>query len=232
MTIDFEEGEVILIDKPQSWTSFDVVNKLRYATKVKKIGHAGTLDPLATGLLILCTGKLTKKIDEYQAKEKEYTGELLLGKSTPSYDSESEPDGEYPVGHITPELIEEARQQFVGTISQVPPIYSAVKINGTRLYELARKGKTADVPPREVVVSVFEITEIDLPRLSFRVVCSKGTYIRSLVHDFGKAMGSGAYMTALRRTRIGDFSIENALTVPQFLDQLSALRSTAMSPNT
>ena len=218
MIKDFEAGEVILIDKPQNWTSFDVVNKLRYALKVKKIGHAGTLDPLATGLLILCSGKLTKKIDEYQAQEKEYIGEMTLGESTPSFDSETEADEFFSVDHITPALLLENTAQFTGHITQKPPIYSAVKIDGKRLYELARKGKTIDIPDRQVEVKVFEITKIDLPKVEFKVICSKGTYIRSLVNDFGKAVYSGAYMSALRRTRIGEFKIENALSVDTFVE--------------
>lgn len=217
----YEEGQVILIDKPQGWTSFDVVNKLRYALKVKKLGHAGTLDPLATGLLILCSGKFTKKIDEYQAQEKEYIGEMVLGKTTPSYDSETEVDQNFPTEHINQELIFEAIKSFVGEISQVPPMYSAIKKDGKRMYELARQGKTVAIEPRQITVSEFEITKIEMPILTFRVVCSKGTYIRSLVHDLGKKMDSGAYMCALRRTRIGGFKVEDAKTVVEFLELLS-----------
>ena len=225
MEKDFEAGEVILIDKPKTWTSFDVVNKLRFALKVKKIGHAGTLDPLATGLLILCTGKLTKKIDEYQAQEKEYVGEMIFGKTTPSYDSETEPDGEFAIDHITEEMMLSSVKKFIGVIRQRPPIYSAIKIDGKRLYELARQGKTIDIPEREVFISEFELTNIQLPLLEYKVVCSKGTYIRSLVHDFGKDLQSGAYMSALRRTRIGEFKIENAMTVEDFLAQYGVKKS-------
>jgi tRNA pseudouridine55 synthase len=218
-TANFEEGQVILIDKPKTWTSFDVVNKLRYALKVKKIGHAGTLDPLATGLLILCTGKLTKKIDEYQAQEKEYTGTMIFGHSTPSYDSETEPDFTFSFDHITPSLLQENLKNFTGLITQKPPIYSAIKVNGKRLYELARKGKTTEIPNREIEIKLFELTDINLPIVKFRVICSKGTYIRSLVHDFAKSLQSGAYMSELHRERIGEFSVKNALTVSDFIAQ-------------
>jgi tRNA pseudouridine55 synthase len=222
--MDFEEGEVILIDKPLGWTSFDVVNKLRFAIKVKKIGHAGTLDPLATGLLVLCTGKLTKKIDEYQAEKKEYIGTITLGKTTPSYDSETEPDAEFETNHIKPDLIEEATKKFVGQISQIPPMYSAIKIDGKRMYDLARKGKTVDIPSREVFIEIFEITNVNLPEVAFRVVCSKGTYIRTLANDFGKALNSGAYLSSLRRTKIGSFSVENAYTLADFIEKFQVKR--------
>ncbi len=218
----YEDGQVILIDKPQGWTSFDVVYKLRNALKVKKLGHAGTLDPLATGLLILCSGKFTKKIDTYQAKEKAYTGEMILGKSTPSYDSETEIDSEFATAHITDKLIYEAVNQFIGEISQVPPMYSAIKKEGKRMYDLARQGKTVEIEPRKVTISAFEITSIRLPNIEFSIVCSKGTYIRSLVHDFGKALQSGAYMSALRRTRIGEFKVENAQTVAEVIEMVKA----------
>ncbi len=218
----YEDGQVILIDKPQGWTSFDVVYKLRNALKVKKLGHAGTLDPLATGLLILCSGKFTKKIDTYQAKEKAYTGEMILGKSTPSYDSETEFDSEFATAHITDKLIYEAVNQFIGEISQVPPMYSAIKKEGKRMYDLARQGKTVEIEPRKVTISAFEITSIRLPNIEFSIVCSKGTYIRSLVHDFGKALQSGAYMSALRRTRIGEFKVENAQTVAEVIEMVKA----------
>ncbi|MFN0049997.1 MAG: tRNA pseudouridine(55) synthase TruB [Cytophagales bacterium] len=221
----YEDGQVILIDKPQSWTSFDVVNKLRYALKVKKLGHAGTLDPLATGLLILCSGKFTKKIDEYQAQEKEYVGEMILGKTTPSYDSETEVNGEFHIDHINIETIHEASTSFLGEISQIPPMYSAIKKDGQRMYDLARQGKTIELEPRKVTVTTFEITKIDIPKVEFRVVCSKGTYIRSLVHDLGKKLNSGAYMSALRRTRIGAFRVENAQSVANFIDQIKEMGS-------
>lgn len=223
--MNFEQGEVILIDKPLTWTSFDVVNKLRYALNVKKIGHAGTLDPLATGLLVLCTGKFTKKIDEYQAEKKEYTGTIYLGKTTPSYDSETEPDAHFDTTHITHDLINETTKQFVGVISQTPPMYSAIKIDGKRMYDLARKGKTVDIPSREVTIESFEITKIDLPEVEFKVVCSKGTYIRTLAHDFGKALQAGAYLSSLRRTKIGSFSVEDAYNVADFVEKFKVERS-------
>ena len=213
-------GELILIDKPLTWTSFDVTKKLKFAGKFKKIGHAGTLDPLATGLLILCTGKMTKQIDNYQAKEKEYSGTLVLGKTTPSVDLETEFDAEFPTEHITKEIINTALDNFRGNISQIPPIYSAIQVNGKRLYELARKGITEsdiEIKSREVEVMKFEIDASNFPELSFSIVCSKGTYIRSLVRDFGIACGSGAYLKSLRRERIGEYSVENALTIEEFI---------------
>ena len=215
-----EPGQVLLIDKPLHWTSFDVVRKLKYGLKVKKIGHAGTLDPLATGLLILCTGKMTKQIDTYQAQEKEYTGTLILGKTTPSIDLETQVNAEFPTQHIDNQLIIDATARFIGEIEQVPPIFSAIKIDGKRAYEKARQGQTeADVAikPRRITITEFEITNIEMPEVSFRVVCSKGTYIRSLVRDFGLALQSGAYMSALCRTRIGAFKLEDALTIEQAL---------------
>ena len=215
MTTTQPEGSVILVDKPLEWTSFDVVNKLRYALKVKKIGHAGTLDPLATGLLILCSGKMTKQIETFQAQEKEYTGKMILGKTTPSYDLETEINSETDISHLQEQEIMEATSQFTGIISQVPPAFSAIKVKGKRAYESARKGEEIKLNPREVEVPVFEITAIDLPEVSFRVVCSKGTYIRSLVRDFGEALGVGAYMSELRRTRIGDFKVEEAKTIEE-----------------
>ena len=213
-------GELILIDKPLTWTSFDVTKKLKFAGKFKKIGHAGTLDPLATGLLILCTGKMTKQIDNYQAKEKEYSGTLVLGKTTPSVDLETEFDAEFPTEHITKEIINTVLDNFRGNISQIPPIYSAIQVNGKRLYELARKGITEsdiEIKSREVEVMKFEIDASNFPELSFSIVCSKGTYIRSLVRDFGIACGSGAYLKSLRRERIGEYSVENALTIEEFI---------------
>ena len=215
-----DSGELILIDKPLRWTSFDVTKKLKFAGKFKKIGHAGTLDPLATGLLILCTGKMTKQIDNYQAKEKEYSGTLVLGKTTPSVDLETEFDAEFPTEHITTEVIESALEQFKGNILQIPPIYSAIQVNGKRLYELARKGikdSEIEIKSREVEVSKFEIDSTNFPELNFSIVCSKGTYIRSLVRDFGTACGSGAYMKALRRERIGEYNVKDALTIEQFI---------------
>ncbi len=216
-------GQVILIDKPLTWTSFDVANKLKYACKFKKIGHAGTLDPLATGLLILCTGKMTKQIDQYQAQEKEYTGTLVLGKTTPSVDLETAFDAEFDTSFITAEQIQEAARQLTGDILQVPPIYSAVRVNGERLYEKARRGETADrveggIKARQVTVSVFDLDIARFPELNFRIVCTKGTYIRSLVRDLGLLLTNGAYMSSLRRTRIGNFRIEEASTIEQFID--------------
>ncbi|MEK6478245.1 tRNA pseudouridine(55) synthase TruB [Catalinimonas sp. 4WD22] len=215
---DFQQGEVILIDKPLEWTSFDVVNKLRYQLKLKKIGHAGTLDPLATGLLILCTGKMTKQIEQFQAQEKEYTGTLVLGKTTPSIDLETDFDSDTPADHLTEAELEEARQQFLGAIEQIPPMYSAVKVGGERLYKKARKGKEVLVKAREVTVNTFELTRIELPEVDFRIVCSKGTYIRSLVRDFGKALKVGAYLSSLRRTRNGAFHVNEAYQINEFVD--------------
>jgi len=210
----FEQGQVLLIDKPLDWTSFDVVRKLRRLVRTRKIGHAGTLDPLATGLLILCTGKFTKRINEYMAREKEYTGTITLGASTPTYDLESEPEP-----GKAPDLVTEAlvtgiiAAQFTGDILQVPPAHSAIKIGGKRVYELARKGREVKLEPRPVVIKEFEITDFRLPVLSFRVVCSTGTYIRSLANDLGAALGCGGYLSGLRRTRIGEFRVEQALTM-------------------
>lgn len=217
-----DEGEVILIDKPLTWTSFDVANKLKRACKFRKIGHAGTLDPLATGLLILCTGKKTKEIDTYQAQEKEYTGTLVLGKTTPSVDLETEFDAEYPTGHITPELLEKARLALTGTIDQIPPIYSAVRVDGERLYKKARRGETAEIKTREVTISLFEIDADQFPEIRFRIVCSKGTYIRSIVRDFGQLVESGAYLSSLCRTRIGNFLLADAWSLPDYIQQKRA----------
>ena len=208
-----EEDRVLLVNKPLEWTSFDVVRKLRYKLKIKKIGHAGTLDPLATGLLILCTGKMTKRIDEYQAQEKEYTGRFIIGQSTPSHDLETAVSETNDIGHITKEKIIETTKQFIGTIEQVPPMHSAIKVDGKRAYELARKGDTAELKSRSIVISSFEITAVDLPSISFKVVCSKGTYIRSLARDFGQALGVGAYLAELCRTRIGEFRLEDAMQI-------------------
>jgi tRNA pseudouridine55 synthase len=212
-----DEGEVILINKPLSWTSFDVANKLKRACKFNKIGHAGTLDPLATGLLILCTGKKTKQIDTYQAQEKEYTGTMVLGKTTPSIDLETEFDAEFPVDHITPELLENTRKQFLGVIEQVPPIYSAVKVDGERLYKKARRGETAEIKKRSVEISLFEIDSSNFPSVDFRIICTKGTYIRSIVRDFGELAQSGAYLSALCRTRIGAFQLKDAADLTEFI---------------
>src|SRR5690554_4252884 len=225
---DYKEGQVILIDKPLEWTSFQVVNKLRWLIRKQfdikkiKVGHAGTLDPLASGLLIICTGKFTKKIDTYQAQEKEYTGTITLGATTPSYDLETEVDQNFDISEITPEQILAATEQFTGEIQQQPPIFSALKKDGKKLYEFARKGEAVDIPFRTVTISEFEITKIHLPNVDFRVVCSKGTYIRSLTHDFGKALQNGAHLSALRRTRIGEFLVENAVGISEFEDSLTS----------
>jgi len=208
-------GRVLLINKPIGWTSFDVVNKLRYKLKTKKIGHAGTLDPLATGLLILCTGKMTKRIDEYQAQEKEYTGTFTLGQTTPSYDLETEPSPAVDMAHLVDDDILKSTQSFLGTIQQMPPVHSAIRIGGKRAYEYARAGKEVELKHREITIREFEITKIEKPVVSFRVVCSKGTYIRSLANDVGKVLGVGAYLSSLCRTRIGEFKLEDALTVDQ-----------------
>lgn len=223
----FQNGQVILIDKPLTWSSFDVVNKLRYSIRKKfnikkiKVGHAGTLDPLATGLLIICTGKFTKKINEYQGLAKEYTGTISLGATTPSYDLESEINKTFPTEHITEKLLLETTQQFIGEIQQKPPIFSAIKKDGKRLYEIARKGGTIEIPSRLVSIHEFEITKIDLPTVDFRIVCSKGTYIRSLANDFGEALNSGGHLTVLRRTKIGDFSVKNAVLPLDFVENLN-----------
>lgn len=221
---DFKDGQVLLIDKPLHWTSFQVVNKIRWHIRQKyhikkiKVGHAGTLDPLATGLLILCTGKFTKQIETYQAQTKEYTGEITLGATTPSYDLETEINQKFPIEHITENLIYKTAKQFEGEINQKPPIFSAIKKDGKKLYELAREGKTTEIKFRKITIEAFEITKIDLPKVEFRVVCSKGTYIRSLAFDFGKALNSGAYLSKLRRTKIGDFNVENAIEPLTFVE--------------
>lgn len=223
---DYKEGQVILIDKPLQWTSFQVVNKVRWLIRksfdIKKIkvGHAGTLDPLATGLLIICTGKLTKKIDTFQAQEKEYTGTFTLGATTPSYDLETEIDQTFDISEITSEKIHESTKQFIGEIQQKPPVFSALKKDGKRLYEFARSGEEVEIPFRTVTISEFEITNIELPKIDFRVVCSKGTYIRSLANDFGKALNNGAHLSALRRTKIGDFCVQNAVGIEDFENSL------------
>lgn len=216
----FEAGQLLLINKPLRWTSFDAVNKIRNLLKIKKVGHAGTLDPLATGLLIICTGKFTKKINEYMAREKEYEGTFTLGATTPTYDLESEPRDFKPFGHITKEMIESAISRFRGPIMQVPPAHSAIKIEGKRVYELARRGKEVKLEPRAVTINEFEVTRIDLPVIHFRVVCSTGTYIRSLAHDVGQELGCGAYLSVLCRTRIGEFKLEDALTIEEFERQV------------
>lgn len=219
----YQQGKILLIDKPLTWSSFQAVNKIKYALKRKynlpksfKIGHAGTLDPLATGLLIICTGKFTKRIPELQGMVKEYTGTFHVGATTPSYDLETEIDQTFPTEHITEELIKETTKQFIGEIDQKPPVFSAIKKDGKRLYEHARKGEEVEIATRKVTIHEFEITRIALPEVDFRVVCSKGTYIRSLAYDFGLALESGAHLSALRRTKIGAFSVENAVKVEEF----------------
>lgn len=207
----FLEGKVLLLDKPIGWTSFNMVQKVRHLTKVAKVGHAGTLDPLATGLLIICTGKLTKQINTYMGMTKEYTGTLVIGATTPTYDLESDPENFQSIEHITEEQIEIATKQFVGDILQMPPQHSAIKKDGKRLYESARQGIEVKVDPRPITIESFEITHIQLPQIDFKVVCSTGTYIRSLVKDFGDALGVGAYMSALRRTKIGAFNVDDAM---------------------
>ena len=223
---EFLSGKVILIDKPLNWTSFQVVNKLRWKIKTTfnlkkiKVGHAGTLDPLATGLLIICTGKMTKQIDLFQGQEKEYTGTMTLGNTTPSFDMETQVDKSFPTDHITKDLIHETTKNFIGTINQYPPVFSAVKKDGKRLYEFARAGEEVEIKPREITIHEFEIIKVEKKILSFRVVCSKGTYIRSLAHDFGKAMDSGAYLSSLRRTRIGEFHVQDAQSIEDFINEL------------
>ena len=223
---EFLSGKVILIDKPLNWTSFQVVNKLRWKIKKTfnlkkiKVGHAGTLDPLATGLLIICTGKMTKQIDLFQGQEKEYTGTMTLGNTTPSFDMETQVDKSFPTDHITKDLIHETTKNFIGTINQYPPVFSAVKKDGKRLYEFARAGEEVEIKPREITIHEFEIIKVEKKILSFRVVCSKGTYIRSLAHDFGKAMDSGAYLSSLRRTRIGEFHVQDAQSIEDFINEL------------
>ena len=212
-----EEGLVFLIDKDPEWTSFDVVNKIRYTLREKKVGHAGTLDPLATGLVIVCAGKATKRIDSFMAAEKEYTGTFLFGQTRPSHDLETEPDAFFDTAHITEQLVMETAKTFIGVQMQLPPMYSALKVNGKKLYELARKGKEAVREPRSVEIKEFEITRIALPEVDFRVVVSKGTYIRSLAYDFGKALHSGACLSSLRRTRIGEWGIRDALRIPDWV---------------
>lgn len=210
-----EVDRVLLVNKPLEWTSFDVVNKLRYVLRMKKIGHAGTLDPLATGLLIICTGKMTKRIEEFMGWQKEYTGTLIIGQTTPSHDLETEVSDPVDISAITPVRIQEVAAALTGDLEQIPPAHSAIKIGGKRAYKFARKGKEVELQPRKVSVPVFEITRVALPEVDFRIVCSKGTYIRSLVRDFGQQLGVGAYLSALCRTRIGEYRLEDAQTIEQ-----------------
>jgi tRNA pseudouridine55 synthase len=223
---NFAEGEMLLINKPYTWTSFDVVGKIRNSFKPLKlkVGHAGTLDPLATGLLIICTGKFTKKIDEFQAQEKEYTGTMILGAGTPSYDMETEVDETFDISHISEDMIKANTLQFLGDIDQYPPAHSAIKVDGERLYHKARRGENVELKTRRVSISEFEITRIQLPEIDFRVVCSKGTYIRSLVHDFGRAMGNVAYLSALRRTKSGEYHVNNAFEVMELVNHIRQLK--------
>lgn len=235
MQYDFYNGEVLLIDKPYTWSSFQAVNKIKHAikkhpsllvngVKVKpKVGHAGTLDPLATGLLIVCTGKKTKTIDSLMGMEKEYTGTFLLGSTTPCFDLEKPVDQHYPTGHITEKNIADAAKSFVGLNQQVPPIFSAVMIGGKRAYELARAGVETEIKAREIEIKEFEVVSINMPEVNFRIVCSKGTYIRSIARDFGLALHSGAHLSALCRTRIGDFLLKDAVTPQEFADGLNQL---------
>nr|WP_249684746.1 tRNA pseudouridine(55) synthase TruB [Flavobacterium sp. CYK-55] len=224
---DFSNGQVVLIDKPLHWSSFQAVNKMKWVLKSKlglkkiKIGHAGTLDPLATGLLIVCTGKFTKKIAEIQGQVKEYTGTFYMGATTPSYDLETEVDARFETAHLSDELIVKTTQKFLGEIDQKPPIFSAIKKDGKRLYEHARAGEKVEIAARKTVIHEFEITRIALPEVDFRVVCSKGTYIRSLAYDFGSALDSGAHLTALRRTKIGDYSVDDAFEISTFEDSVA-----------
>lgn len=225
---DFQEGKVLLIDKPLHWSSFQAVNKVKWAIKKHlglkkiKVGHAGTLDPLATGLLIICTGKFTKRITELQGMPKEYTGTFMLGGTTPSYDLETEINATFPTEHITEALVNETVNRFLGEIDQQPPVFSAIKKDGKRLYEHARAGEEVEIAFRKTTIYEFEITRIALPEIDFRVVCSKGTYIRSLAFDYGKALNSGAHLTALRRTKIGEFSVEGAISPQDFEDDVEA----------
>lgn len=225
---DFLAGQTLLIDKPLHWTSFQAVNKMKWALKSKlglkkiKIGHAGTLDPLASGLLLVCTGKATKQISELQGQVKEYTGTFCIGSTTPSFDLETEINQRFPTEHISEELIRQTTLQFLGEIDQKPPVFSAIKKDGKRLYEHARAGETVEIASRKTTVYEFEITRIEMPEVDFRISCSKGTYIRSIADDFGKAMDSGSHLTALRRTKIGDYTVENAQGVLAFVDSLEA----------
>lgn len=222
---DYLNGQIVLIDKPLGWTSFQAVNKLKWVLKKRfslkkiKIGHAGTLDPLATGLLIICVGKFTKRIHEFQGQEKEYTGTITLGTTTPSYDLETAVDQTFETDHITETLVQQITTQFIGEIDQAPPVFSALKKDGKRLYEYAREGKEVAIPTRKVTVTQFEITSIVFPKIAFRIVCSKGTYIRSIANDFGKALGSGAHLSSLRRTKIGVYNVDNSVD-PEVFEEI------------
>ncbi|MFD1630042.1 tRNA pseudouridine(55) synthase TruB [Pseudopedobacter beijingensis] len=224
---NFTQGEVLLLNKPYKWTSFDVVGKLRNSFKPLKlkVGHAGTLDPLATGLLIICTGKLTKQIDTFQAEEKEYTGTITLGCTTPSYDLETEPNEFFDISAITEQQIIDNTKIFLGEIDQFPPIHSAIKKDGERLYLKARRGEEVETKARKVTISEFEITRVEFPEVDFRVVCSKGTYIRSLAHDFGKSLNAGAHLSRLRRTRSGNFRIEDSFEIMELVNHIKEIKS-------
>ncbi|MCF8227722.1 MAG: tRNA pseudouridine(55) synthase TruB [Bacteroidales bacterium] len=229
IVFDFQEGETLLINKPLDWTSFNVVSKIRYIirhnTGIKKIkvGHAGTLDPKATGLLIICTGRNTKKIQQYQDSDKDYTGSFLLGKSTPSFDTETDIDHEYPITHIHEELIRETAQKFLGEQEQIPPIFSAIQVKGKRAYNYARNKEQLELKARKIHIHEFQIEKVDVPSITFRILCSKGTYIRSLARDFGKALSSGAYLSSLCRTRIGEFKLEDAMEISAFEEIIKKL---------
>ncbi|MDN3550271.1 tRNA pseudouridine(55) synthase TruB [Mucilaginibacter aquaedulcis] len=224
---EFAEGQLLLVNKPYKWTSFDVVGKIRNSFKPLKlkVGHAGTLDPLATGLLIICTGKMTKQIDTFQAEEKEYTGTMIMGATTPSYDMETEPDKNFDISQLTPEQLRNNCEQFTGDIQQYPPAHSAIKIDGERLYEKARRGEEVELRLRNVTITEFELTRIELPEVDFRVVCSKGTYIRSLVNDFGAALNNGAYLSKLTRTRSGNFQLTDAWEVMELVNTIRELKA-------
>jgi tRNA pseudouridine55 synthase len=229
---DYATGKLLLVNKPYKWTSFDVVGKIRNAFKPLKlkVGHAGTLDPLATGLLIICTGKMTKQIDSFQAQEKEYTGTFTLGATTPTYDLESEVDQTFDISNITEAQLYEACKPFIGDIQQYPPAHSAIKIDGERLYEKARRGEEVELRLRNVTISEFELTRVELPEVDFRVVCSKGTYIRSLANDFGKTLNNGAYLSRLRRTRSGNFNVTDAHEVMELVTSIRDLKATEQAP--
>ena len=224
---EYLSGKLLLIDKPLNWTSFQVVNKIRWLIRNKfslkkiKVGHAGTLDPLATGLLIICTGKMTKEISKFQIQTKKYTGTFLLGTTTPSYDLETEPNKTFPVDHVSEDLITKSVQKFIGKIKQKPPIFSAIKKNGKRLYESARRGEDVIIEDREIEIFSFNILKIDIPNIDFEVECSKGTYIRSLANDFGKELSSGATLTKLKRTKIGKYSVDKSISIDKFINSLN-----------
>ena len=225
-SMDFKAGTLLLVDKPITWTSFDVVNKIRYRLKKRlgvkkiKVGHAGTLDPLATGLLVICTGLYTKKLQALQGKDKTYTGVITVGATRPSYDLETDIDQTFPIDHIDASLIEQTKQQFLGPIDQIPPVFSAIKVDGLRVYKKARKGEAVKMEPRKVMIHDFSITKIELPDIHFSVTCSKGTYIRSLAYDFGKALRSGGHLSSLRRTAIGQYKIEDAWELDELITGL------------